>query len=85
MSGPSWCEVQFDYGLRQKRHRKLGDRPTSFKSREGREIKVQKEVAVRNDAIQQSGKDIHKKLEKEIKADEVMIDTSSAEEKFAVR
>lgn len=85
MSGPSWCEVQFDYGLRQKRNRKLGDRPTSFKSREGREIKVQKEVAVRNDAIQQSGKDIHKKLEKEIKADEVMIDTSSAEEKFAVR
>jgi hypothetical protein len=50
------CEVQFDYGLRQKRFIKLEDRPTSFVSKAGKVIVAEKEVALRNDHRLQTGK-----------------------------
>ena len=50
------CEVQFDYGLRQKRHLKLETRPTSFVSSEGKVIEVSKDVAVVNDRTLTRGK-----------------------------
>ncbi len=43
------CEVQFDYGLRQKRHKKLADRPESFLTAEGKTITVAQPVAAVND------------------------------------
>lgn len=43
------CEVQFDYGLRQKRFKKLEDRPASFTSAQGKEIFVEKKVAAKNE------------------------------------
>jgi hypothetical protein len=50
------CEVQFDYGLRQKRSRKLEQRPDSFISSFGKEIPVDRTVAARNDQHIQRGK-----------------------------
>jgi exonuclease V len=50
------CEVQFDYGLRQKRFRKLKDRPPSFISGAGKKIVVEKIVAARNDRRATRGK-----------------------------
>lgn len=50
------CEVQFDYGLRQKRSRPLEMRPDSFVSASGKEISVEKTVAIKNDAITKKGK-----------------------------
>ena len=43
------CEVQFDYGLRQKRHKKLADRPQSFVTEQGKTIMVAQQVAAVND------------------------------------
>ena len=50
------CEVQFDYGLRQRRYKKLADRPTSFVTAEGKTINVDGSVAAVNDQIQTKGK-----------------------------
>lgn len=50
------CEVQFDYGLRQKRSRPIATRPTSFVSAQGKEILVEKSVAAKNDHITKQGK-----------------------------
>ena len=50
------CEVQFDYGLRQKRSRKLGERPASFTSAHGKKIVVEKKVAAKNELNLQRGK-----------------------------
>ncbi|PCH34271.1 hypothetical protein WOLCODRAFT_15220 [Wolfiporia cocos MD-104 SS10] len=36
--GPAWCEVQFDYGLRQRRDKKPEDRPDSFVTADGKTI-----------------------------------------------
>lgn len=52
----SRCEVQFDYGLRQKRYKKLEDRPTSFVTAEGKTISVVQNVAAQNDRTVSRGK-----------------------------
>ena len=53
---PDRCEVQFDYGLRQKRYKKLADRPESFVSAEGKTITVSQTVAAANDRTVTRGK-----------------------------
>ena len=40
--------MQFDYGLRQQRHKKLADRPASFVTAEGKTINVARQVAAVN-------------------------------------
>lgn len=50
------CEVQFDYGLRQKRHLKLPNRPTSFVTSAGKTIEVSHAVAEVNDRTLSRGR-----------------------------
>jgi hypothetical protein len=52
----SRCELQFEYGLRGKRSRPLLERPASFKSTSGKEIKVNKELAIENNVVTSKGK-----------------------------
>ncbi|KAF7307593.1 hypothetical protein MIND_00554300 [Mycena indigotica] len=82
----AWCEVQLDYGLQQKRSRRLADRPRSFRSeRTGKEIVVQQQVAARNEQTTNRGRFIHKELEMELKAEEVQIRITSEEERWGLR
>ncbi|KAI0059507.1 hypothetical protein BV25DRAFT_1993601 [Artomyces pyxidatus] len=83
--GPTWCEVQFDYGLRQGRSRKLADRPASFVSATGKTITVEKQVAASNDKILKRGQSVHKALEREIRPDERLVDVTTDEERWALR
>ncbi|KAL1748951.1 exonuclease V [Schizophyllum fasciatum] len=85
LCAPSWCEVQFDYGLRGKRSRPLKDRPRSFKSSKGKEITVAREVEAKNDERTKGGKEIHKELEREIMAEPVYVKVTCDEEKWALR
>lgn len=52
----SRCELQFDYALRQQRHRKLADRPASFVTAEGKTIHVAQDLASQNDRTVARGK-----------------------------
>lgn len=52
---PAWCEVQFDYGLRQFRNRPVERRPPTFVTDKGKEITVKKSIALSNDKIQKKG------------------------------
>ncbi|TFY53819.1 hypothetical protein EVG20_g9956 [Dentipellis fragilis] len=79
------CEVQFDYGLRQGRSRKLADRPASFTSAKGKVINVVHHVAEMNDKTQKRGTSVHKKLEKELRPVEVKVTTGTEEERWALR
>ncbi|KAJ7084742.1 exonuclease V [Mycena crocata] len=81
----AWCEVQFDYGLRQKRSRKLADRPPSFRGDSGKEIVVQKNVAARNDKTTKRGQFIHKELELALRPEEIKIVIAGEEERWAMR
>ncbi|KAJ7146400.1 exonuclease V [Mycena epipterygia] len=82
---PAWCELQFDYGLRQKRSRRLRDRPASFRGDSGKEIVVQQDVAARNDQTTKRGKFIHKELELELRPEEIQIVLTNEEERWALR
>ncbi|KAJ7157288.1 exonuclease V [Mycena filopes] len=82
----AWCEVQFDYGLRQKRSRRLVDRPPSFRGATGKEIFVQQEVAARNDQTTKRGQFIHKELELELRPEDIeVVLTATEEERWALR
>ncbi|KZT27680.1 hypothetical protein NEOLEDRAFT_1130740 [Neolentinus lepideus HHB14362 ss-1] len=83
--GPVWCEVQFDYGLRQRRSRKIETRPTTFVSAHGREIKVNTKLARKNDKVLKAGQFVHKVLEREVKPVEVEVYVTTAEERWALR
>ncbi|KAF8899111.1 exonuclease V [Infundibulicybe gibba] len=82
---PAWCEVQFDYGLRQRRSAPIEKRPESFLSAEGKKISVEKGVAARNYATTRKGVAIHKVLERETRLEEVTVSVTTAEERWALR
>lgn len=51
----SRCEVQYDYGLRQRRSKPLKSRPTSFKTEKGKEIVVEQKTAAKREKIVTAG------------------------------
>ncbi|KAI0076060.1 hypothetical protein K474DRAFT_1698644 [Panus rudis PR-1116 ss-1] len=83
--GPSWCEVQYDYGLRQKRTLKLEKRPSSFVTAEGKTITVDQSIAAVNDKIVKRGKTVHKVLEREIHPEEAAVEVTTPEERWGLR
>ncbi|KAH9923591.1 exonuclease V [Fomitopsis serialis] len=83
--GPAWCEVQFDYGLRQKRHLKPEQRPESFVTDEGKTISVDKGVAQQNHRVITRGQSVHKVLEREVRPEEVQIEITTQEERWGLR
>ena len=52
---PRRCEVQYDYGLRQRRSKPLKSRPTSFKPEKGKEIVVEQKAAEKRERIVNAG------------------------------
>ncbi|KAI0632186.1 exonuclease V a 5' deoxyribonuclease-domain-containing protein [Trametes polyzona] len=83
--GPSWCEVQFDYGLRQQRHKKLEDRPSSFVTEEGKIITIVQSVAAENNRTTTRGKSVHKVLEREVQPEVVPVVVTTSEERWGLR
>ncbi|KAI0003844.1 exonuclease V [Russula compacta] len=83
--GPAWCEVQFDYGLRQGRSRPLANRPDAFVSAEGKVISVDKKVAEVNEETMERGRAVHKQLEREIHPEAVEVEIHVQEEYWAAR
>ncbi|KDQ31203.1 hypothetical protein PLEOSDRAFT_1063116 [Pleurotus ostreatus PC15] len=82
---PAWCELQFDYGLRQKRFLKPQHRPKSFVSGSGKEIMVQQAIAQENFQVQKKGHSVHKALEREVKPEAIPIRVRTEEERWALR
>ncbi|TFK41877.1 exonuclease V a 5' deoxyribonuclease-domain-containing protein [Crucibulum laeve] len=83
--GLSWCEVQFDYGLRGKRSKPIEHRPKAFKSSTGKEIRMEKQVAVVNDKRTQKGMAVHKRLERQVRVEEIKVEIRGEEERWALR
>ncbi|KAF7347968.1 hypothetical protein MSAN_01748900 [Mycena sanguinolenta] len=81
----AWCEVQFDYRMRQKRFRRSADRPLPFRAESNQEILVQLDVTAHNDEATKRGQFIHKELERELRAEEVELMITSEEEQWAIR
>ncbi|KAF9225569.1 hypothetical protein BS17DRAFT_700546 [Gyrodon lividus] len=82
---PIWCELQHEYGLYGGRHRPLEQRPSSFTSKAGKEIRVHQHVAQTNDRRLERGKSVHRALEEELRPDKVVVHLVSKEERFGLR
>ncbi|KAL0951665.1 hypothetical protein HGRIS_008344 [Hohenbuehelia grisea] len=82
---PAWCELQFDYGLRQKRSWRPERRPSSFTTAEGKTITVEKAVAEQNFETTSRGKSVHKALEREVKPVTTYVPVKTEEERWALR
>ncbi|QRV94888.1 defects in morphology protein 1, precursor [Ceratobasidium sp. AG-Ba] len=83
--GPAWCELQYDYGLRGRRHLPVSKRPTQVVSRTGKIIPVQKSVAAKNDVVKKGGTSVHKKLEREIRPTEIAVTTITQEDRWGLK
>ncbi|KAI0248356.1 exonuclease V [Lactifluus subvellereus] len=83
--GPAWCEVQYDYGLRQGRSLALTNRPDAFVSAHGKVITTEKSVAEANEKTLGRGRLVHKELERELGSEEVVIEIHTKEEHWAAR
>lgn len=83
--GPAWCEVQFEYGLLQKRWKSLEHRPASFVSRNGKDMSVKKDVAAVNNKVLKRGTFVHKKLERELNPEKTVVQVATDEEHWGVR
>ncbi|KAF9531877.1 exonuclease V a 5' deoxyribonuclease-domain-containing protein [Crepidotus variabilis] len=82
---PTWCEVQYEYGLRGKRSRPIESRPASFQSASGNIIKVEQPVAEKNYVRTRQGLAIHKEFEREIRAETLQVDITTKETLWALR
>ncbi|KAF8910084.1 exonuclease V a 5' deoxyribonuclease-domain-containing protein [Gymnopilus junonius] len=82
---PAWCEVQYDYGLRGRRSRPINKRPKSFTSSSGKTISPEVSVVQKNDVRTKQGLAVHKQLEREIKFDELKVDITTEETRWALR
>ncbi|KAF8846138.1 hypothetical protein BDN67DRAFT_891221 [Paxillus ammoniavirescens] len=82
---PIWCEVQYEYGLYGRRHRPLAQRPSSFASKSGKQIRVHQDVAKNNDRRLKRGKSVHKALEEELRPEKLVVHVVSEEERFGLR
>ncbi|KZV67541.1 hypothetical protein PENSPDRAFT_688068 [Peniophora sp. CONT] len=83
--GPLWCEVQFDYGLRQRRWQPLEERPRSFLGANGQAIHVNHALAAENDHILKAGTVIHERLERELRPETIQVQPESELETWALR
>ncbi|KZV76389.1 hypothetical protein PENSPDRAFT_598720 [Peniophora sp. CONT] len=83
--GPLWCEVQYDYGLRQRRWIELEKRPTSFLTADNNVIQVNQKIAADNDRTLKSGSAIHEKLERRLRPDVVEVQVMNESERWALR
>ncbi|KIP10160.1 hypothetical protein PHLGIDRAFT_115786 [Phlebiopsis gigantea 11061_1 CR5-6] len=85
LSSPVWCEVQWEYSLLGKRHRKIEERPESFVSTAGKVIHVDQAAAATLDKTSKEGTKVHKALEREIHPKKVKVAVATEEENWALR
>ncbi|KAF8340467.1 exonuclease V a 5' deoxyribonuclease-domain-containing protein [Cantharellus anzutake] len=82
--GPQWCELKFDYTLRWgNRWQRVINKPSHIITARGKRIEVEKTAAKQSEAIMDSGRSIHKKLERAIQPEEIVVPVITGEERVA--
>ncbi|KAF8139373.1 exonuclease V a 5' deoxyribonuclease-domain-containing protein [Mycena galopus ATCC 62051] len=72
--------------MEQTRIRRSADRPPSFRAESDKDILVQQDVAARNYNPTKRGQVlIHKELERELRAEEIEVETNNKEEQWTIR
>ncbi|KIJ53528.1 hypothetical protein M422DRAFT_64540 [Sphaerobolus stellatus SS14] len=85
LTAPTWCEVQFEYGLYGQKWKKIEVRPQTFQTRKGKTIDVVQKAAIATDNILKKGTAVHLKLERELHAPPKFVITNTREDKLGLR
>ncbi|KZV63710.1 hypothetical protein PENSPDRAFT_691438, partial [Peniophora sp. CONT] len=85
LTAPAWCEVQFDYGLRQGRWRELDQRAPSILTAHNKIIRVDMDIAAENDRAMKEGLAIHASLERHLRPDGIQVRCEDDNERWAWR
>jgi exonuclease V len=82
---PVWCEYAFQYKLLGQGHLPVSERPEEIKTPQGNIVKVNIEIAQQRDKILVAGRQVHKRLEKEIHPVRVRVQTTTKEDAWGLR
>ncbi|KZV62847.1 hypothetical protein PENSPDRAFT_692127 [Peniophora sp. CONT] len=82
---PIWCEVQYDYGLRQRRWAELDKRPTSFLTANNNLLHVNQDIAISNDRTLKNGSFIHERLERRLRPESTEVQVMDENERWALK
>ncbi|CED83551.1 Uncharacterized conserved protein [Phaffia rhodozyma] len=85
LTAPTWCEVQYQYGLLGRKHLPPSERPTSIITPKGNVIELDQSRAIENHKTMEQGTKIHAALEKEIHPIQIKVKVSTREETWALR
>ncbi|ODN78010.1 hypothetical protein L202_05096 [Cryptococcus amylolentus CBS 6039] len=83
--GPLWCETQYDYRLRTLPYLPVAQRPSTITSTSGKLITVDTVRTEGKERVMKRGGEIHKRLEREIHPEEVVVGTVSREDVWGLR
>ncbi|KAK8866159.1 hypothetical protein IAR55_001310 [Kwoniella newhampshirensis] len=83
--GPVWCETQYDYRLRTLPFLPPSQRPSFIMSTAGKEISVDQVKVEGKERILRRGEKIHKRLEREIHPQEVVVTATTREDVWGLR
>lgn len=85
LAAPVWCETQYDYRLRTLPFLPLAERPDVITATSGKQIVVDKKKREGGERIMSRGRKVHKRLEREIHPDEVVVNTTTREDVWGLR
>lgn len=83
--GPTWCEYSYQYGIFGLSSLPVPERPQEVVLPSGHTIKPIQELIVRKEQIQNRGREVHRKLEREIHPVQVYVQTKTKEDDWALR
>jgi exonuclease V len=82
---PVWCEYAFQYKLLGQGHLPVSERPEQITTPQGNVVQVNIEIAQQRDKILVAGRQVHKRLEKEIHPVRVRVETTTREDAWGLR
>lgn len=82
---PSWCEYAFQYNTLGMSYLPVSERPEQIITPQGNIIKLNVDLAHQREKILIAGREVHKRLEKEIHPIRVHVETTTKEDMWGLR
>ncbi|GAC94879.1 hypothetical protein PHSY_002452 [Pseudozyma hubeiensis SY62] len=83
--GPSWCEYNYQYGILSLSHLPPSLRPSTITTESGATLAAAPQLVAQKETTLNAGKAIHTVLEREVAPVQVVVETESREDAWALR
>ena len=83
--GPSWCEYNYQYGILSLSHLPPSQRPATITTEAGQTLAAAPALVAQRETTLQAGKAVHTLLENEVAPVQVVVETETKEDSWALR